>query len=61
MDSIGASNLLKWLKCHECSSEQVSVWGPVWVDFYEDGRREVDGQELIEFEPKFGDEMLFRA
>lgn len=48
-------------KCRECFSEQISVWGEVWVDFYGHGRRVVDDQELMEFEPKFGDEMLCRT
>jgi hypothetical protein len=43
------------LKCHKCSSQKVSIWGEVWVDFAEDGHREVDEQDLEEFEPKFGD------
>lgn len=49
------------LKCRECRSEQVSIWGEIWVDFYEGGRREVDGQGLDEFEPKYGDSVLCRA
>jgi hypothetical protein len=49
------------LKCHECGSDQISVWGGLWVDFYTAGRREVDESELVEFEPKFGDDMLCRA
>jgi len=49
------------LRCHECFSVQISVWGELWVDFYEGGHREVDEQELEEFEPKFGDWMLCRA
>jgi hypothetical protein len=49
------------LKCHECCSTQISVWGELWVDFYEGGHREVEGQELEEFEPKFGDSALCRV
>jgi hypothetical protein len=49
------------LKCRECCSEQVSIWGEIWVDFYEGGRREVDEQQLDEFEPKFGDSILCRS
>ncbi len=48
------------LKCNECCSDQISVWGGLWVDFYTDGHREVDDQELEEFEPKFGDDILCR-
>jgi hypothetical protein len=54
----GASDMLK---CHECCSDQISVWGGLWVDFREGGHREVDEQELDEFEPKFGDSMFCRA
>jgi hypothetical protein len=49
------------LKCHECCSERVSVWGEIWVDFYEGGRRGIDEQELDEFEPKYGNSALCRA
>ncbi len=49
------------LKCHECYSDQISVWGALWIDFYGRDHREVDGQELEEFEPKFGDDMLCRS
>ena len=49
------------LKCPECRNEQVSVWAEVWVDFYDGGRRQVADEELDEFEPKFGDEVLCRA
>ncbi len=49
------------LKCHECCSDQISVWGGLWVDFYEGGYREVDPQEVDEFEPRFGDSTFCRA
>ena len=49
------------LKCHECCGQQVSVRRPLWVDFHEDGRREVDEQELLEFEVESGDEVLCRS
>ena len=55
------SGIVEMLKCHECCSDQISVWGGLWVDFYEGGRREIDEQELDEFEPRFGDSMLCRA
>jgi hypothetical protein len=48
------------IKCHNCLSRRVSIRGEVWVDFYEDGRREIDEQDLEEFEPKFGDLSLCR-
>jgi hypothetical protein len=49
------------IKCHQCLSDQVSVWGSVWIDFYTDGQKQVDEQALEEFEPKFGDDMFCRA
>jgi hypothetical protein len=49
------------LKCDECCSVKISVSGELWVDFYEGGHREIDEQELEEFEPKFGDSTLCRA
>ena len=48
------------LKCHECGSERVSIWGELWVDFYENDHREVDEEALEEFEVKFGDSALCR-
>jgi hypothetical protein len=56
-----ASRASDMLKCHECCSDQISVWGGLWVDFYEGGHREIDEQELDEFEPRFGDSMFCRA
>jgi hypothetical protein len=47
------------LKCHECHSERVSIWGDLWVDFYENGHREVE-KALEEFEPKYGGSVLCR-
>jgi hypothetical protein len=54
----GASDMLK---CHECCSDQISVWGGLWVDFYAGGHRKVDEQDLAEFEPRFDDDMFCRA
>ena len=51
---------LNMLKCDQCCSDQISVWGGLWVDFYKGGHREVDEQDLEEFEPKFGDDVLCR-
>lgn len=48
------------LMCYECGSQQVSVWGEIWVDFYDGGSREIDGQQLDEFGPKYGDLGLCR-
>jgi hypothetical protein len=48
------------LKCHECCSDQISVWGGLWVAS-DGGHREVDEPELDEFESKFGDSMFCRA
>jgi hypothetical protein len=48
-------------KCPECGSKLVSVWYELWVDFFEDGRREVDPQDLDESEPKYGDRALCRV
>jgi hypothetical protein len=49
------------IKCHECCSDQISVWGELWVDFYKESHREVAEQALAEFEPKFGDDMFCRS
>lgn len=48
-------------KCPECDSELVSVRYELWVDFFDDDRREVDQQDLDESEPLFGDSALCRS
>lgn len=54
-----AENLVP-LKCPRCRSEHVSIQRPLWVDFFEDGRRAVDELDLEEAKPERGDSALCR-
>ena len=48
-------------RCPECGSELVSVRYELWIDFFEENRREVDELDLEESEPLFGDPALCRS